>query len=352
MDGLAHEIRAEPQLSARMSNDHCPWPEPVAANISAAADRAPVISIVVCTHNRVHHLAMALHSLFDQGGTRDFYEILLVNNRSSDATAELGLALASKGLLRYVDEPMLGLCHARNTGWRAARGRYVAYFDDDALAEKGWIDAIGDAFAWSREPGCEPEVVGGRVLPLWEAERPAWLSDAIARSLTIVDWSPEPRQILDVRVEWLVGANMAISRRVLEEVGGFDPRLDRIGSNMLSGGDVHLQREIIDLGYRCLYFPPMAIRHLAPRSRLRKSWFEKRYLWQGISDAMMTLITDRPTRGQRLALAGRAVTRLLRRPRELVDLVRSSDDPLAFERRCHHLITVGYILGLLGKART
>ena len=323
------------------------WPGPASTNVSAGEDALPAISIVLCTHNRAHHLEKALRSLFEQGETRAAFEILLVDNRSTDETAQLGQALAREGLLRYVSEPQLGLCQARNSGWRAARGRYIAYFDDDALAEAGWIDAIGEAFAWTPEPG----IVGGRVLPLWEAERPSWLSDAIARSLTIVDWSPEPRLITDARVEWLVGANMAISRRVLEEIGGFDPRLDRMGTNMLSGGDVHLQREIMARGYSCLYYPRMAIRHLAAQSRLNKPWFEKRYYWQGISDAVMTLVTDRPTRGQRAVLAGRALTRLLQRPRELVDLVRKSDDPLAFERRCHSLITVGYILGLLGKAK-
>lgn len=327
--------------------DARPFTQTRGGNVSGDAEAQPLISIVLCTHNRVQHLRSALQSIFDQGLTGASYELVLVDNRSSDGTAELGTDLAEQGLLRYVAEPELGLCHARNTGWRQARGRYVAYFDDDAVAEPGWIDAIAEAFACEPAPG----VVGGKVTPIWEAERPAWLSDGIAVSLTILDWSSEPKYIPDVRVEWLVGANMAVRREILGEIGGFDPRLDRIGSNMLSGGDVFLQKEIIARGYPCLYYPRMAIRHLASRSRLNKAWFERRYYWQGISDAVMTLIVERPSWSQRLAIAGRRLQALARRPRELANLARPSDDPQSFEQRCFTLIAIGYVAGLLGKAR-
>ncbi|MEO6092400.1 MAG: glycosyltransferase [Novosphingobium sp.] len=315
--------------------------------MSATPGAAPPISIVLCTHNRVGYLRSALESIFDQGETRHAYELILIDNCSSDGTAELGKAMARVGLLRYLPEPELGLCHARNTGWRNARGRYVAYFDDDALAEPGWIDAIADAFASTPTAG----VVGGRVDPIWEAERPGWLSDSVALSLTIVDWSSEPKSIPDVRVEWLVGANMAVPRQILEEIGGFDPRLDRIGTHMLSGGDVFLQKAIVERGYGCLYYPAMAIRHLAARTRLNKPWFHARYYWQGISDAVMILITERPSPGRRFVMAAKSLGELLRHPGELWNLLGSSNDPAAFERRCFTLIHVGYIAGLLGKAR-
>lgn len=330
-----------------MRTDEKPFAGPAPSNLSAIAEAQPVTSIVLCTHNRAGHLRSALRSIFDQGETRHGYELILVDNRSTDETAALGEELAAMGLLRYVSEPELGLCHARNTGWRQARGTYVAYFDDDALAEPGWIDAVADAFESCPRAG----VVGGRVEPIWEAERPSWLSDGIALSLTIVDWADSPKDIPDVRIEWLVGANMAVPRHVLAEVGGFDPRLDRIGANMLSGGDVFLQRTIIDRGYGCYYYPAMAIRHLAARGRLNKAWFEKRYYWQGISDAVMTLINERPSAARRGVIAARSLFDLLRRPREIANLLRSSMDPLAFERRCFTLIHVGYVAGLLGKAR-
>lgn len=316
------------------------------SNVSGRTDVAPRISIILCTHNRSAYLKTAIASILDQGETHWPYELLLIDNCSTDETAAIGRDLETRGALRYIPEPELGLCYARNTGWRAARGEIVAYFDDDAIAEPGWIDAIATAFSHHPRPG----VVGGRVIPIWEAERPAWLSDNIALSLTIVDWSPTPKYIPDVRVEWLVGANMAVPRAVLEEVGGFDVRLDRIGTNMLSGGDVYLQRQIIERGHACLYQPDMAIRHLASRARLNQPWFERRYYWQGISDAVMTLITDKPTRGGRLRKGIVALIALAREPQLIWRLLRTTNDPLEFEKRCFALIRVGYVAGLWGRA--
>lgn len=321
---------------------------PVAdSNVSARPDAAPRITVVVCTHNRAGHLRSALASLAAQGETAWPFEVILVDNRSTDGTATLGRALEERGVLRLLHEPRLGLCFARNAGWQAARGEVVAYFDDDALAEPGWLDAIAEAFSTVPRPG----IVGGRVDPIWEAPRPPWLSDGIALSLTIIDWSPTTKLILDHRVEWLVGANMALPREVLAEVGGFDTRLDRIGSNMLSGGDVFLQKEVMARGYPCLYHPGMAIRHLASRARLTPGWFERRYYWQGVSDAVMTLIAERPSAAARARLGLRAARDLLASRTALARLARRSDDPAEFEARCMALIRVGYAAGLLWAAR-
>ena len=196
-----------------------------------------------------------------------------------------------------------------------------------------------------------PGVVGGRIEPVWEAERPPWLSDALAVGLTIIDWSDEPRLIPDVRVAWLAGANMALSAAVLRETGGFHPALDRVGTNMLSSGDVFLQKEVIARGYPCLYYPGMAVDHLVPASRLRKDWFVRRYYWQGVSDAVMQLIAERPRTARRAAEAARRAARLLSSPRKLRALRSSSDDPDAFTERCFALIDLGHVAGLLGAAR-
>lgn len=309
-------------------------------------ETAPLISVVICTHNRAHHLRKAIASALDQDVPAADYELLVVDNASTDDTPQVSASFAAPNL-RYVHEPQLGLCHARNTGWQTARGRYVAYLDDDAIAEPGWLAAIRDAFAVEPTPG----VVGGKVDPIWEGPRPAWLPDSIACSLTIVDWPGGPKPISDVRVEWLVGANMAMPRAVLEEIGGFEPKLDRIGSNMLSGGDVFLQKRIIEQGHGCYYHPGMAVRHLVPSSRLEKRWFTRRYYWQGVSDAVMELIVDRPLPLGRFRSALTRTGRLLARPDDLWNLLVRSDDPLRFERRCFTLIAIGHIAGLLGAAR-
>lgn len=316
---------------------------------SLLLDPTPLISVVICTYNRQTYLQTAIENLISQDAGGVDWELIVIDNNSTDGTAALCARYQERGLLRYVHEPELGLCFARNTGWRCARGAIVAYLDDDAVAEPGWLKAICDAFRVFPRAG----VVGGRVLPIWQAQRPIWLSDGIALSLTIVDWSAQPTEIPDVRVQWLVGANMAVRTDVLREVGGFDPRLDRVGTNMLSGGDVYLQERIINQGYQCIYHPEMAVRHLVPQSRLQKRWFTRRYYWQGISDAVMLVITSGTmTRRDRWSRAGRAAISMLRRPRQIIDLLLPTNDPARFEVKCLALIQIGFIAGMLGEART
>lgn len=309
---------------------------------------SPLVSVVICTHNRATRLGTALRSVLDQDATGVPFELLVVDNASTDATREVVDRFRGAGPVRYAFEPALGLCHARNTGWRGARGRYVAYLDDDAVACPGWLRAIAETFA--AVPGAG--IVGGRVEPIWEGARPGWLSDDVSLSLTIVDWSSTPKMIADVRVEWLVGANMAVRADVLREVGGFHPALDRAGARMLSSGDVYLQKQVLALGYQCAYAPAMAVRHAVPATRLTKRWFRRRYYAQGLSDAVMQRLDGASSRRARAALAARLAAELLGHPRDLAALLLPTNDPARFTRKCFAWITVGNVAGLLGAVRS
>jgi glycosyltransferase involved in cell wall biosynthesis len=307
----------------------------------------PLISVIVCTHNRADHLFNALQSLVEQLMPRHKYEIIIVDNASKDETPDVVRHFESAANIRYVYEGVLGLCHARNTGWHQAKGHYIAYLDDDAIASPQWLTAIEEGFASTPSVG----VVGGPVNPIWEGIRPQWLSDEIAPSLTIIDWSNKIKVISDVRVEWLVGTNMAVSSKVMERVGGFHPSLDRVGKRMLFSGDVFLQKQVIREGYLCLYHPDAVVRHLVPQSRLKKRWFIRRYYSQGLSDAVMQLIEEKPNIEQRLRISLSKVVNLLRSPIKVLGLLLPTSDPKRFTEQCFKLILVGHIMGLLGALR-
>ena len=310
-----------------------------------SGDAPRTISIVICTHNRAGYLSQAIESVINQPLPGD--EIIVVDNGSTDKTRLAVQHFEGRSNIRYVFEPKLGLCHARNTGWRNANGQYVAYLDDDAVASPGWLGAIRDAFTMMPSAGA----VGGRVEPIWLGKRPDWLSDEIAMSLTIVDWSNQPKAITDIRTEWLVGANIAFPAKVLAELGGFEPRLGRAGRNLLSGEEIFIQNQIIQHGYSCLYYPQMAVRHLVHASRLNKQWFRRRYYWQGISDAVMYCIQNSPSGKQRLLHALCRARRLFRSPQRFRDFLVSTDDPERFMHMCFLLIEIGYVAALFGLAR-
>jgi glycosyltransferase involved in cell wall biosynthesis len=93
-----------------------------------------LITVIICTRNRAKLLRDAMASVVEQGIPKSDYEIVVVDNASTDETPDVVAEFRGSAHIRYVHEEKLGLCIARNTGWRAASGRYVAFFDDDAIA--------------------------------------------------------------------------------------------------------------------------------------------------------------------------------------------------------------------------
>lgn len=302
------------------------------------------ISAVICTHNRARYLPKAIISLAEQDLTNETYEIIIVDNRSTDETQKIVKSFAGVGNIRYIYEPVVGLSHARNTGWRNAHSPYVAYLDDDAVASRSWLSRILQVFKTiAPAPGC----VGGRVIPIWEAPRPAWLGDAIVCSLTVLDWSNTPHVVRNLNSEWLAGANIAFPRTLIEKLEGFTPHLDRSGTRLLSSGDVFIEKQVQRAGYPCFYHPEVLVSHHIPASRLTRSWFMRRYYFQGISDAAMQLLSEFPSKNRRLRLAAEKAAVLLRQPGSLLKLIASTKNPERFTQKCFNLITLGQVVGLL-----
>jgi len=307
------------------------------------AGAAPHISVVICTHNRSAYLQKAVRSVLGQDYPTDRYELVVVDNASTDSTADQVRPLSEAGRLRYVLEPKLGISFARNRGWREAMGRYVAYLDDDAVAGPGWLRAIEEAFRAAPEAGA----IGGRVDPIWEAKRPDWLDDDLVVSLGIIDWGEEPKTLPDPRMEWLVTANLAVPPSVMADIGGFETRLGRVGDKLVGGEDTFFQKELMRRGFPCFYYPDMKVTHHVPASRLKKRWFLRRYYSEGICKALMKRIEDRPSVARRMSMALSSAFKLLMSPVDMLSILLPAGTPRQFSRKCHSLIRLGYIAGLL-----
>src|SRR6185295_6783569 len=121
------------------------------------------ISAVITTYNRSEMLAAALEPLLRQnaGGVR--YEVIVVDNNSTDNTRTTVEAFIARGYpnLRYVFEPKQGIAHGRNAGIAAAQGDIIAFTDDDVVVTDNWIAVIKRAFAENPDV----EFIGGKILP-------------------------------------------------------------------------------------------------------------------------------------------------------------------------------------------
>jgi len=245
------------------------------------------VSIIICTANRANVLRQTLASLssVNRPGT---VELLVVDNRSVDDTRDVveDVAKSSPFPIRYLYEPEEGKYAALNAGINAAAGRFIAATDDDARFEPDWLERAVDGLS---RYGCE--FVGGRVLPIWACQKPAWLKDANAlhaKVIALLDHGGEAREF-GRGISWPLGVNVAYRREAFERVGLFDNRLGRKTGTLRNQAQREWHLRARAAGARGFYVPEMVVHHLVARERLEKRYFRRWLYWHGISRAMLFL---------------------------------------------------------------
>ncbi|TDI99034.1 MAG: glycosyltransferase, partial [Deltaproteobacteria bacterium] len=144
------------------------------------------ISVVVCTYRNPGLLEKTLASLLNQTLDSARYEVIVVDNNSNDSTPDVVARFPS---VRYVFEPEQGLSAARNAGIRAASSDIIAFIDDDAEADPGWLQALLEVY----DSVPNALAVGGKADPIWDAPPPSWLDENYHRPLSLIDWGSEIR---------------------------------------------------------------------------------------------------------------------------------------------------------------
>lgn len=242
------------------------------------------ISAAICTYNRYHLLEKSIDSLIAQNIDADQYKIIIVDNSPANATAlEFKERYHGQGNIQYLIENTSGLSNARNVAARMCNSEYIAYLDDDAIADAEWLRSILSAFEIF---GCGAGVVCGKVTPIWSTDPPNWLprSKSVLGALTIVDWG-HPMRIAQPE-QWFPGANFSIRVAPLLELGGFPLSLGRVGNPgiLMSNEEKKLIAQMKAAGYDTIWAPDAKVDHLVQSERISQSWLRKRFVWQAVSD--------------------------------------------------------------------
>jgi glycosyltransferase involved in cell wall biosynthesis len=282
----------------------------------------PQISAIICTHNRAFYLGAAIDSLLKQEFTGKF-EVIVVDNASTDDTRQVVQARLPHPRLRYIYEPVTGLSVARNTGAKTAQGAILAYLDDDAVASPYWLAVLYAAYQTNQTLA----IAGGRVTLLWPIgfQPPRWLSPGLAGNLGAYDLGSAPL-LIDRPGLTPRGLNYSIRRSFLAQVGGFDPNLGRVGTSLLSNEELHMTELALEQGWQVAYLPEAHVAHQVAPERLQRSWFLNRGWWQGISECYREQVSGRAGLGQLLRGSERLLRGLYRSLTHLHDPATSFDN--------------------------
>lgn len=215
------------------------------------------LSVIVCTYNRSHLLVSCLDSLVNQTLPVKDFEIIIVNNNSTDDTQAIAERSAEgHGNITVVNELKQGLSHARNRGWQEAKGKYVAYIDDDAKARSDWARRVADAFE-NIKP--EPDVVGGKIIPFASGPVPEWYPGDVE----ILSRGEKKRFLTGDELQYgFFGSNMIFKKAILSENNGFSAQYGMRGHAVGVAEETEFFRRISKRSPVLWYDPDIIVEHL------------------------------------------------------------------------------------------
>ncbi len=239
-------------------------------------------SIIIPTHNRFRSLLKTLSSASHLKFPKKDCEIIIVENACTDRTKSGVIELLQKNRMsnfKLVSENSIGLHFARHTGAEVAKGDLLLFTDDDATFHPDWVNSYVHAFVKYKDI----VAAGGPVKPKWETNPPKWLKEYIGKSKIFSPLSlmePYKNFRLDEK-GFFFGVNMAIRRKTLFDMGGFNPEL--IGDKYVGDGEFGLNKKLWAKNLLIGYIPEALVYHHVPNERMTLKYLKLRMGNEGIN---------------------------------------------------------------------
>jgi glycosyltransferase involved in cell wall biosynthesis len=257
------------------------------------------ITVVIPTRNRADLLKSTLSSLLNQTLPSSEFEVIVVDNGSTDNTSQVAESFSSQIQVRCIHEPRPGLHRGRHAGWLASKTDYIVYADDDIEAFPTWLQTIVDVFDSNEKIA----MVGGKNLPKFQSTPPFWITEMwnkphplgkMMADLSILDFG---NNAMEFHPMYIFGCNFSVRKSILDKTKGFHP--DGMPFDMIEyrgDGETFVAEWVNSNGYLAYYHPGASVYHVVTNERLTREYFFKRRYTQGISDAYTALRSGEKTK--------------------------------------------------------
>ncbi len=246
-----------------------------------------LISVIVSTYSPerlgdVKRLITSLEVQNDKG-----FELVVIVDENQRLCSDIKQTLSNTTIAKWrvvLNCMNNGLAHSRNIGIKKTTGEVVAFIDDDAIADPGWISSIRRVFT-------NPQVgaATGDIIPRWEKPNMAWFPKELH---WIISCSYSITPTRRCHIDRGFGADMAFSREALIRVGSFDERFGINKNRWLGGEDTDLFLRVKDAGYHVIFEPDMRVRHTIYASRITLPKIVNRSVAQGMGSYYIRRYSD------------------------------------------------------------
>lgn len=225
-----------------------------------------ILSIVICSYNRASYISGALDSLYHQSAGLDNFEAIIVDNNSTDNTAQVFKQWRSShanGSFTYLTESKQGASFARNTGAKGAKGHWLCFMDDDAIANSNYVENI------IKHIKTKPEAIGfgGRIIPKYIPSAPEWMSYYVSSLVGNFDYAPTACAFENGK--YPLESNMIVKKDIYDSIGGFNTELPGVLGTLRIGGEgKELFYKLLALGHTIYYDPTICVEHVVEVKKL------------------------------------------------------------------------------------
>jgi len=241
------------------------------------------LSVIVCTYNRAFLIHYLLDSLAAQEKCIFDYEVIIVDNNSKDHTESLVKSYCSKyANWYYIFEKIQGLSTARNKGCKKSIGDYIIYMDDECILPENYLQTASRIIQYY-----SPDFFGGPLYPYYHFKKPVWMKDAYFGHNIMT----KKGYLTD---SFLSGGNLGIKKKVLYELGGFNPAFGVKGNKPGIGEDTLIQIEAKKLysDIRIFFEPDLWSYHKEPIYKFQLSYSIRKSLMAGKQRRELTYFVD------------------------------------------------------------